>query len=297
MGVEMNRGQALKAYGAWLAVCVIWSTTYLAIRVAVPSIPPAVMSGVRFTLAGSILLLIMKLRGVAIPPLRRWAHLAVIAVTLIGLGNWLVVWAEKVIPSGPTALMVSTTPFWMAGLEALYGKGESLKRRKAFGLLIGFAGVVVLVFPELSGDWTFEHIKGVLILQFASAAWALGSLYSKYHPSQSDPLASAAVEMLIGGVLLMIIAAVDREYLLVRWDPHGVIAFVYLVVFGAMVAFSCYIYALAHLPSATVSLYSFINPAAAVWLGWLILDEKVGWNTVAATVVIISGIWLVKGDK
>ncbi len=225
-----------------------------------PSIPPAVMSGVRFTLAGSALLLIMKLRGIPIPPVRRWTHLAVIAVALIGLGNWLVVWAEKVIPSGPTALMVSATPFWMAGFEALYTKGEPLKFRKVVGLMIGFAGVVVLVLPELSGDWSFEHLKGVLILQFASAAWAFGSLYSKYHPSQADPLMSAAIEMLIGGVLLLIIAVVDREFLLVRWDTHGVIAFLYLVIFGAMIAFSCYIYALAHLPSSTVSLYSFINP-------------------------------------
>lgn len=293
----MNRQEAFKAYGAWLTVCLIWSTTYLAIRIAVPSIPPAVMSGVRFTLAGSLLLLILKWRGASIPPPRRWGHLAVIAVALIGLGNWLVVWAEKVIPSGPTALLVSATPFWIVGFESLYGKGDRIGMRKVAGLVVGFAGVAVLVLPELGHDWSFSNLKGILVLQFASAAWAFGSLYSKYHPSQADPLVSAAIEMLIGGLLLLTIAVVDGEFPLVRWDPRGFAAFLYLVVFGAMLAFSCYIYALAHLPSSTVSLYSFINPAAAVWLGWLILNEKVGWNTVVATVIIISGIWLVKPQK
>lgn len=292
----MNR-EIAKAYGAWLTVCIIWSTTYLAIRIAVKDIPPALMSGVRFSFAGACLLLVMKWRGVPIPPFRRWMHLAIVAVALIGLGNWLVVWAEKVIPSGPTALMVSTTPFWMAGMETIYGKADRMNARKVLGLIVGFAGVAVLVLPELRGEFGWTHLKGVLVLQFASGAWAFGSMYSKYHPFQANPLVSAAIEMLIGGSLLLVLAILDHEYLALHWNPTSFLAFGYLVVFGAMIAFSCYIYALSHLPSATVSLYSYINPVVAVWLGWLILNETVTWHTYAATAVIILGIWLVKWEK
>jgi drug/metabolite transporter (DMT)-like permease len=283
-----------KAYAAWIAVCVVWSTTYLAIRIVVRDLPPALMSGVRFAFAGSALMLILKIRGDRIPAIQTWWPLAVVAIALIGLGNWLVVWAEKTVPSGLAALMVASTPLWMATFERFWKREARPHSLQIAGLLIGFAGVILLILPHLRGTLNVSYLKGVGALQIASISWAMGSLYSKYKKVEAKPLVGASIQMLIGGFFLIALGSIHGEWSHIRFATTSLIAFVYLVLIGAMVGYACYIYALSHLPSSTVSLYAYINPAAAVWLGWLILDEPVGWNTVLATAVILFGVWLVR---
>jgi len=283
-----------KAYAAWIAVCVVWSTTYLAIRIVVRDLPPALMSGVRFTFAGSALMLILKLRGERIPSVQTWWPLAIVAIALIGLGNWLVVWAEKTVPSGLAALMVAATPLWMATFERFWKREARPHSMQIAGLLIGFAGVILLILPHLEGTLNLAYLKGIVALQIASVAWALGSLYSKYKKVEAKPLVGASIQMLIGGIFLVTLGTFNGEWTQIRFAVPSLIAFFYLVLIGAMVGYACYIYALSHLPSSTVSLYAYINPAAAVWLGWVILDEPVGLNTVAATAVILFGVWLVR---
>lgn len=297
----MTRREKILAYSAWIAICLIWGTTYLAIRVAVRTLPDAWMSGVRFVAAGALLLLGLLIRGVKIPPFRDWIHLLIIGISLVGIGNWVVVWAEKTISSGTAALSVAAVPFWIVGVESLLrkriekegGEVESLNGSKIAGLIVGFLGVVLLLLPHL-GTWNFGYIAGILAIELGGIFWAFGSIYSKYKKLPSSPLMSAAIEMLLGGLFLCVIAAFKGEFSKVYWAPDTLFAFLYLIVIGSMIGFVSFIYALAKLPSSTVSLYAYINPVIAVWLGSLVLHEEVGMNTIAATVVILIGIWLVR---
>ncbi|PWT93021.1 MAG: multidrug DMT transporter permease [Acidobacteria bacterium] len=290
----MNQREKVLAYAAWIAVCLIWGTTYLAIRVAVKALPDALLSGVRFTIAGGLMMGFFWLRGEKFPPFHQWIHLAVVGLSLIGIGNWLVVWAEKEVPSGPTALLVATTPFWMAAIESLLSRGEAWTSGKVFGLMLGFAGVALLVWPELKGNWNAGYWSGILVLQIASAAWACGSLYSKYKHVDSKPLINASLQMFLGGLFLILIALFRGEFRMIQWQRDSIVAFIYLVTVGAMIGYVCYIYALAKLPSSTVFLYAYINPVIAVWLGWMILNEKVTVYTFLATAVILAGIWVIR---
>jgi drug/metabolite transporter (DMT)-like permease len=282
------------AYAAWITICLVWGTTYLAIRIAVRTLPDAWMSGTRFLLAGTLLAIFLRIRGEGFPPWKQMGHVAFMAIALVGIGNWLVVWAEKVIPSGIAALMIAMTPFWMAGMESVLPYGERWNRSKVIGLILGFAGVIFLMLPKLGEGWNSAFFFGIVALQIAAISWSVGSLYSKYRKIDASPLVSASLQMMVGGAFLLIIAYFKGDFQSVRWDRNGFLAFAYLVIFGAMIGYACYIYALANLPSSLVSLYAYINPAIAVWLGWLILDEEVSWFTVVATAVILSGIWLVR---
>ncbi len=282
------------AYVAWIAVCLIWGTTYLAIRVAVRTLPDAWMSGTRFLLAGGVLILFFRLRGEAFPPWRQMGHVAFIGLALVGIGNLLVVWAEKVIPIGLAALMIAMTPFWMAAVEAMIKNGESWNLNEAIGLILGFAGVILLMLPNMKKGWNAAFVSGILALQIASISWAIGSIYSKYRKVEAKPIVSAALQMFFGGAFLLVVAAFKGDFQSVRWETNSILAFAYLTIFGAMIGYACYMYALSKLPSSLVSLYAYINPVIAVWLGWLILDEHLSWITILATGVILSGIWLVK---
>lgn len=282
------------AYAAWITICLVWGTTYLAIRVAVRSMPDAWMSATRFLLAGTLLILYFRIRGEKFPGLKDLGHIALIGIALVGIGNWLVVWAENVIPSGLAALMIAATPFWMAGVESIIKHGERWNAGKVMGLLLGFTGVILLMLPNLKGGWNLSFVSGIVALQIASISWSIGSVYSKYKKVDAKPLVSAALQMIFGGLFLLIVAALKGDFYAVRWERTGILAFLYLTFIGAMIGYACYIYALSKLPSSLVSLYAYINPVIAVWLGWLLLKEDVSWLTLVATAVILSGIWLVK---
>jgi drug/metabolite transporter (DMT)-like permease len=290
----MKRKELLLAYAAWAVVCVVWGTTYLAIRVAVRTLPDAWMSGTRFLLAGALLTIYFRIRGEAFPPAKQMGHIVLIGIALVGTGNWLLVWAEKTIPSGLAALLIAMTPFWMAGVESAVKHGERWNLSKIAGLILGFAGVVLLMMPNLNKGWNRTFLTGVVVLQAASISWSIGSVYSKYVKLDTKPIVSAALQMMFGGALLLILAALKGDFHSVHWDKNGLISFIYLTIFGAMLGYACYMYALAKLPSSLVSLYAYINPVIAVWLGWVILSEDVTRSTLVATAVILAGMWLVK---
>ena len=282
-------------------VCLLWGTTYLAIRVAIRTLPDAWMAGIRFLVAGSILAAILYFRGEKFPPVSQWKHLIFVGICLIGLGNWLVVWAEKIVPSGPAALMVATLPFYMVFFDSFVRRiarntepKEVTGTRTYLGLIIGFGGVVLLVLPQLNQGWSSGFLFGVIMLQIASAAWGIGSLYSKYRPVDSGPLVNASLQMIFGGIFLTILALFKGDFSNVSFRADTLIAFIYLIVFGALIGYVCYIYALSKLPSSLVSVYAYINPVIAVWLGWLILKEEVTLTTILATAIILCGVWLVR---
>jgi len=283
-----------RAYAAWVVVCVFWGTTYLAIRIALESIPPFFLAGWRYVLAGTIFLAVLRLRGERLPPRSAWTHLAWLGLLLLGLGNGGVVWAEQTVPSGLTALLVATTPFWMVAIDALMPGGDALSSRRGAGLAVGFLGVLLLVWPDLQFHEGRRYVQGLAAAQVASLGWALGSNYSRRRGAEENVLAAAALQMLFGGVFLIVAGILHQEWRTLVIMPRTLAAWIYLVVFGGVVGFSAYAYALKHLPVATVSLYAYVNPIIAVVLGTLILGEPFSARLAVAGAIVFVGMWVVR---
>lgn len=292
--VTMKKNELFTAYAAWAAVCVFWGTTYLAIRIGVEVLPPALFAGIRFLIAGVIFVPILLLSGHTLPKRKDLPHIAIVGIALLGIANGTVVWAEQWVPSSLAALIVATLPFFVVGMEAILPQGEPFNLRKVFGIVVGFAGLVVLLWPDLQGSLNGDFLKGILAMFIAPISWGAGSLYSKYKNVKTDPLMSAAFQMLIAGILLTLLGLVTGEVSEFSFNPKGLAALAYLVVFGSILGFTAYIYALAKLPTAIVSTYAYINPVIAVTLGWLVLGERLDWLVVVATVIILLGVVLVK---
>ncbi len=292
----MSRETKILAYTAFGIVCFVWGTTYLAIAIAIETLPVILFPGLRFTIAGLILLSIRLLQGVPLPKLRRdWLNLLWIGILMVGTGNLCVVWAEHHITSGFAALLVGGSPFAMALLERARG-GDRLPRRKLIGILIGFVGLAILVAPELTGGkFDLMFLLGVLAIQVGTVGWNWGSIVSKYHVSKDiDPIMSASLQMLLGGLVVSAIGLLRGEAALMHFNGRTLAAFLYLVVFGSILTYGAYVYALSKLPTSTTSLYAYINPVVALVLGWLVLDEPIGWNGVAGMVVIFTGVAFVQ---
>lgn len=286
------------AYLAWIAVCLIWGTTYLGIRVSLQTIPPALMGGLRWTIAGTLLTAYLIARGEKLPPRSSWRGIAWMAFLLLGLGNGGVVFAEQWVPSGLAAVLVATSPFWMAGVEASLKDGEPLHANTIIGLLIGFAGILVLVWPDLAlgrGDGHF--LLGIAALQIASFGWALGSAYSRRHARNDHILATTALQMLAGGVLMLVAGTAMGEWSRLSFSGRTLTALAYLSTLGAIGGFVAYTYALRHLSVSLVSLYAYINPVIAVALGVLLLGEPFDWRMATAAALVFAGVAVVRLRK
>ena len=284
------------AYVAWVAVCVIWGTTYLGIRVALEATPPALMGGIRWTVAGAMLVAIATLRGERLPSVALWPSLGLQGLLMIGVGNGFVNWAEQYVPSGLAAVTLATSPFWMSGVEALRVNGERLSRKALVGLVLGFTGILVLVWPDLNlGDSAgLQFTLGILALQVACLGWAIGSSYSKRHPHGASVIAATAVQMILGGLVMLAAGTLLGEWPRVHLEGRGLWALTYLVFVGSIGGFVSYIYALQHLPVATVSLYAYANPLIAVVLGALLLGESFTTRTVVSMSIVFAGMALVR---
>ena len=284
------------AYLAWLAVCLIWGTTYLAIRIALETIPPALVGGLRYTIAGAILAAVLFLRGERLPPTSYWGGLALVGGLMIAIGNGGVIWAEQWVPSGFAALLVAASPFWMAGIEALLPAGERLTVRTVGGLLIGFSGIVILVWPDLTvgGSQGRQFAVGVGALQIACLGWALGSSYSRRHGRGENALGAAALQMIFGGVIMLIAATILGEWPHLTFTPRTFAAELYLLLIGSLLGYPAYVYALKHLPVSTVSMYAYINPVIAVLLGTILLDEPFGPRVILAAALVFVGSAVVR---
>lgn len=290
-GREVRR----RAWLAWAAVCVIWGTTYLAIKLALSSIPPFLLGGLRYTVAGAALAAFLRARGHEWPERRSWPGFALLGLLMFGIGNGGVVWAELWVASGLAAVVIATSPFWMVGVEALSPGGERLTARHFAGLLLGFLGILLLVGPALRSGAAqrWQTVAGVLALQLACAGWAVGSSYGKRHAPKLTPAMSAAAQMLCGGGVMLAAGTLLGEWGALGFTPMSTAALLYLTVFGSLAAFVAYIYALTHLPVSIVSLYAYINPVIAVALGTLLLGEPFDARMVVAIGVVLAGLAVV----
>ena len=284
------------AYLPWAAICIIWGTTYLAIRVGLAALPPALMGGVRWTTASLLLAAIVYVRGERLPGPDSWRDLAVQGVFMLGFGNGCVNWAEQYVPSGLAAVLIATVPFFMTGVEALFRDGERPGRMAVAGLVVGFAGIVVLLWPDIrfTDAEGLHFVAGVIALQIACLGWSIGSAYSKRHrhPGQSV-LGQSVIQMCSGGLVMFAVGTISGEWSRVHLNGAGLAAMAYLILAGSLGGFVSYVYALKHLPVTLVSLYAYVNPLIAVVLGALVLGEPFGVRTLVAMAIVFVGIGLV----
>ncbi len=294
---RQHRWRVALAFGL---VDLFWGSTYLAIRIGVEHIPPALMTGARFAVAGPLMLVACRLRGRNIGV--RWGELgrlAVIGMLLLTGGNLILAWAEQYVPSGLAALISAGMPMWVAVLGAWMLKGERLRGRGYLGLGLGIAGLVVLLWPDLraSGALGRQELLGSLALVAGSFCWALGSVLPRRWQLKVDTFVAAGWEMSVAGAVNLALALPAGDFGSVVWTRRGVSAIAYLVVFGSWVGFSAFIWLLLHVPANKVSSHAYVNPVVADFLGWLILSEAVTGYILAGTVIVIVSVALVTSSK
>jgi drug/metabolite transporter (DMT)-like permease len=283
-----------KAYLAWITVCLVWGTTYLGIRIGVKDLPPMLFAGLRWTIAGSIFLIFLKSRGQKLPAKKDLIPLAIVGIALLGIGNGLVVVGEQWVSSGLTALLITTTPFWFIIIEAFLPNRPKINFLIISGLVLGLVGVTLIFGSHLEELLNKSYMLGVLCIMGAVIAWALGSVYSKYKKINLHPLMSASAQMIIAGVVQILLGLFLGEASEFHLAGNGLWAFIYLTLIGSIFGYGSYIYAISHLPLSLVSTYAYINPIIALFLGWLVLDEKLDIIILISAVIIIVGVLLVK---
>lgn len=287
------------AYLAWAAICVIWGTSYLAIKIALETLPPLLITGLRYGIAGALLLAWLLARRQGVPARASWPGLAAVGVLMLAIGNGFLVAAEQHVPSGVAAVLVATTPFWMVFVERFQKGGERLTPRQWAGLLVGFSGILLLVWPEIFSDtrngWGFAG--GILALQFACLGWAFGSSVGKRQAQAASPMQSSAVQMLAAGVVVLALATAGGDWGgLAHASARSLVALAYLTLVASLVAFVAYTYALTHLPMSFVSLYAYVNPVVAVALGaWLAGEPFTGRIAVAMALILASTAMVSRG--
>lgn len=284
----------MRAYAALGAVCFFWGTTYLGIRMALESFSPLALIGFRFTASGAILLAVAILRGAHVPKGRElWVSMLTGLLTC-GIGTGSLAYAEDRIPSSLAALIIAFSPFWMVGIEALMPGGERLRRSTVAGLLVGGVGAGLLVSSGVANESVGGATSvGFIVLQIGSVSWAFGSIYQRRQATRAHPIVTGAIQQLAAGLVFLLLTAVIPARPIVP-GFRGIAALAYLVVFGSIVGYSSYIYAMSHLRVAVVSIYSYVNPVVAVILGWLFYREPFGGREALATAIIFSGVALVK---
>ena len=287
----------LRLVTAFALVYVIWGSTYLGIRFAIETIPPFLMAGVRFVIAGGILYAFVMLRGARAPSRRQWVAASIIGALLLLGGNGAVVWAELRVPSGLVALLVATEPLCVVLIDWARPRGRRPRPGELIGLMLGFAGVVILVSPaELVGGGLQIDPLGAVVVLFAAVSWALGSIYSRHAPAHESAFLMTGMKMLTGGFLLLLAGTAAGEWS--RLDVGAIsvrswLALAYLIVFGALIAFTAYIWLLKNTTLARASTYAYVNPIVAVLLGWLLVSEPMNSRVIAAAAVIVAGAVIV----
>lgn len=268
---------------ALLTLYLVWGSTYLGIRLALESYPPFLLAGVRFLGAGVAMYAFLRWRGQAAPTRRQWRNAAITGVLLLGFGNGLVCFAEERVSSGIAAVAVSSMPLFAAAFSGMYGQWPT--RRETIGLLVGFAGVIVL---NLGSGLSGERLGAVALLT-AAMCWAFGSVWSRRQDMPAGPMNTAA-QMLCASVALLGVGLVGGEALPAHPTTRATLALVYLAVFGSIVAFSAYLYVLKHARPALATSYAYVNPPVAVLLGVLLVGEHVGRYDLAGMAIILVGV-------
>jgi drug/metabolite transporter (DMT)-like permease len=297
----------LRVWIAFALVYVFWGSTYLAIRIAVEHIPPALLGGTRFLISGVLMLAYCWLTGRTIKLTRHEAlRLFTIGVLLLTGGNVLLAYSEIYVPSGLAALIVAAVPIWVALIEGFTVGGERLGTGGWLGLMLGISGLAVLLWPQIwpvltgaeNGGGNFRmqlFASGVLLA--GSLSWSVGSIISRRAKLGVGPFVATGWEMTFAGLVNSAIAFGLGDHHRVQWTARGISAVVYLIIFGSWVGFTAYIWLLEHVPTPKVATYAYVNPVVAVFLGWLILRERIDIYIAIGTIIVVAAVALVNSSK
>lgn len=287
---------------AFLALYIIWGSTYLANIFALQTMPPFLMAGIRFLIAGTALYTWLIIKGQKKPSMDAFAKSSLSGILMLFVGTGAVVWAEQYLPSGLTAIIVATVPLWFVVLDKRQWPVYFANKLIIAGLLIGFVGVLLLFAGKGSVDFSTNRMNliSALVLLCGSMCWAIGSLYSKYKPVAISTMLKASIQMIAAGIVSLLFSFILKEHQQIVWQQvsfNSISALVYLILIGSLVGFISYIWLLSVRPPSLVGTYAYVNPIVAVFLGWLIIDEKISMQQVFALSVILVGVILVNFSK
>ncbi|MBX5438386.1 MAG: EamA family transporter [Thermoflavifilum sp.] len=289
-------GQGLTAsYVAVGLVSFFWGTTYPAIRVAVAHMPGLMLASVRQTLAGALLVIVYTLKRQALPRPAELGKLWIMGFLLVGVSNGLLSWAEQYLSSGLAAILAATCPLAIVGFSIWFLPGTSFKTGLYVGMILGLAGIVVIFSPEIFLRPSRGFMLGALLILCSVMSWSGGTIYAAKHPVKLPLLYATGWQMLLGGISLMPICLVTRQYIPLQhlaasaWWAIG-----YLIVFGSMIGYVAYVYAISTLPPAQVSIYAYINPLVALAIGAWWLKESISWLTITGAGITLCGVYLVQ---
>lgn len=283
---------------AFTAIYILWGSTYLGIRFAIDSMPPLLMAGTRYALAGALLYGFMRLRGEPRPSAKGWLTALVIGVCLLGFGNGGVTLGEQYIPTGMASLLVATVPMFLAVLGWLSGMAQRPTPLVAMGLVFGLGGVYLLAHTPGASHVALPGREGLgtTLIMTAALVWSIGSLYSKKHQPAPSPFVSGGMQMICGGLAMVVVGLVRGEangFELATVTTKSWLAYAYLVTFGSIVGFTAYIWLLRVVEPALVGTYAFVNPVVAVLLGWAFAGETLNVNMLGGAALIVVAVMLV----
>jgi drug/metabolite transporter (DMT)-like permease len=280
---------------AFATIYILWGSSYLAIRFAVETIPPFLMGGARFVVAGAIVYVIAYLRESARLSRKDWLHAFVVGTLLFAGGNGALVWGEQTVPSGIAALLVASVPIWMVVMDWARPHGRPQNAWTVGGLLLGLSGVAILLGPDAFTGRGIDPLGAAVILGGA-VSWAAGTIYAKRVAKPPSALAGTSTQMLCGGVVLLVAAALTGEP--ARFSPSAVtgkslLGVFYLVVFASVIAFTAYSWLVRVTTPARLGTYAYVNPLIAVYVGWAVANEPVTLRTIAAAAIIVVAVAIV----
>jgi len=281
-------------------VYILWGSTYLAIRISVDHLTPLIMGGLRFTVAGLLMLGFRAISGHRVLlPARDLLRLAAIGILLLVLANVVLGWAETYIPTGLAALFIAITPLWFLILERLSRSTDHLSRRGMAGIALGVLGVAILLWPDISGHANFgtRQLLGSVLVLFSSISWATGSILSRHWHLSVDSFTASGWQMLFAGLICSALALLFGDLHRAVWAADSLWAIVYLIVAGSIVGYTAYLWLLKNVPIAKVATYAYVNPIIAVILGCVFHGEKMDRYMLAGAVVVIVSVILVTGAK
>lgn len=283
---------------AFAAIYILWGSTYIAVLIALKDLPPFLITGFRFIIAGVILFTIAMIKGQSLLDLRSTLNLSFSGVMMLFCGTGAVAWVEQYISSGLAAIIVATTALWFVILDKRQWKFNFSHRLIIIGLLIGFAGVCILFADKKSLDFSGDRMKWIsfFIMLGGAISWAAGSLFLKYKSTRGSTMMKASIQMISAGLLFFIVSIINGEFQQTPWNhisERSVIAIIYLVVAGSLIGYISYVWLLSVRSAALVGTYAYVNPVVAVFLGWLIAGEQIVTRQIIALAVILCGVVLV----
>ena len=287
---------------AFAAVYILWGSTYLFIKYAIETIPPFMLGGARFFIAGGLLYSLARWRGAPSATARDWRLAGVTGVLMLGMGNGAVVWSEQIVPSGIVALIVSMVPIWIVLLDWLRPRGIRPRAPVFAGLGLGLIGMIILIGPGAIVGEGGGHVNpvGALALFLGSLGWALGSIITRGRTRSAAPLVFSALQMVAAAVAMTVTSIIVGEpgrFSLSDVSTRSFLSWIYLIIAGSIIGYTAYIYLLGAVSAAKAATYAYVNPVIAVLLGWAFANEPISARTVVAAAVILAGVAIITSTQ